>query len=407
MDILTGTIYPSLDASIGFNLPPKKEDKIETASQFKWQKHEYWDFAVWNARHQLASIIESDISTNQAKIDLVLGTIATNSETVERRRIIDAMDSGIDALSNLFDEFEAETNESACLKVLEVIALLDKEQEMQASEKPQEFFDTKVKNHAKRMKRGSKGMTGYGRKMVRSGLSIIQKTYSKKNLSFVTLTIPTVSKEIHQKICSQWSEIVRQYFQELRRLLKRKGLSDEYVQVTEIQTKRLENSGIYAPHLHYVHQGRKGVNEHWRISKNEVRELWQRILENIAECEIDCSTATRIESVKKDVVRYMSKYMSKGNQSLQLDISQEMIPSAWWGIDKVLRQKIKASIIRISGCFAMTLFYNAKWFKQNGYLSYYYYVTITDSNGDDKRVGMSFKFKDEDKMKELLIIFQT
>lgn len=207
-----------------------------------------------------------------------------------------------------------------------------------------------AKSH-KRAKRGLKGVTSYGRKMIRNGAYLLQNRYGCSRLSFLTVTLPSVTVEESLQISACWSEIVRKYLQSLSRLLKRLSMPGEIVGCTEIQESRLERDGVLGLHLHLVFVGRK-AGKSWSVSCQEVRELWKRELERVVGRELNCSSTENLERVKHDAEQYLGKYMSKGVKSVQKLIAVglgDFLPSAWWTMTRSLSSGIKASLEYLKG----------------------------------------------------------
>ena len=200
------------------------------------------------------------------------------------------------------------------------------------------------------LKKGRHGITAHGKRMVRSAAAILQERHGHKNLTFGTLTLPALSQEQLLLVSHKWSELKRQWSQELSRLLKRKGLDPDWVDVTEVQANRWKKRQEVALHLHYLHQGKRR-GEHWAIAPSEIRDIWQRLLSNLLGVEVDCSAATRIESVKLNAAHYLGKYMSKGGKvvnSIKDKNCEDFLPSTWYGVSAHLRREIKAGITTLS-----------------------------------------------------------
>jgi hypothetical protein len=202
---------------------------------------------------------------------------------------------------------------------------------------------------AQRERRGQNGISSYGRRMVRSGAVLIQEKFRKECLTFGTATLPTVSQLELVELSNCWSELTRQFKQELTRLLYRRGLSTDWVDCTEIQELRWKRKGQLAPHLHWVCQGRRSRREAWSIKPGEIRGIWERLISHFLGRQVDCKAATRIERVRKSAARYLSKYMSKGGKVLE-SIKEAglgaVLPTAWYGMSAALTRLVKLKTIR-------------------------------------------------------------
>jgi len=199
-----------------------------------------------------------------------------------------------------------------------------------------------------RSPRGSKGISSLGRKKLRSAVAILQNRHGRKNLSFVTYTVPTCDRPVLARICEQWSEVVRQTHQNLFRVLKSKGLDPDIAGAIEIQSKRFERTGYALPHMHLVCQGRapkrfKNRCE-WDVSIPEFEDCYKRAIENVAGCELNFRAACNVERVKKDAAAYLGKYMSKGSKDLERyrNWGEKLaLPKAWYTCSKALLKSVR------------------------------------------------------------------
>lgn len=208
-------------------------------------------------------------------------------------------------------------------------------------------------NSHKREKRGTTGITAYGRKMVRNGGYRLEVETPKNRISFLTLTIPNVTIQESRNLGANWSEIIRVFNQRLKRHLQECGLPGEILGVTEIQMKRTLRDGVFGLHYHCVFVGRKPY-QHWAISCEEVRLFWMEILTPYLDKSVesyDWSGCENLEVVKKSVAGYLGKYMSKGIQAMREPFVQEfrdVFPTAWWSCSTSLRKRVHSNIHYLS-----------------------------------------------------------
>lgn len=168
-----------------------------------------------------------------------------------------------------------------------------------------------VKPRINKAPRGSGGLTTYGAKMIRSACQLIQEKAEQRPVAMLTLTLPSMDTDQLAKANKSWSEIMRQFNQELRRELERAGLPLDYVYATEWQKR-----GALHAHIVFIASQNKVITSasQYPISKSWFKETWQRILSNVLNENYNCNAATRIEKVKTAVGAYMSKYLSKGDK---------------------------------------------------------------------------------------------
>lgn len=197
-------------------------------------------------------------------------------------------------------------------------------------------------------KRGAKGITTYGRLLVRNAAYFIEKTSPRDTVSFLTTTLPTVPIETNRYLCSVWEKIVKNFVKALKRDLQAAGLSGETVSATEIQEERYSKHGGYVGlHLHFVFQGRK-PGKAWAVSTARVDELWENAV--CSQCEsirgvVSFASSCQIVRVKGSMAGYISKYVSKGSKivsKLNSFQSPVELPASWYSCTLTLRSRVKA-----------------------------------------------------------------
>lgn len=233
----------------------------------------------------------------------------------------------------------------------------------------------------RRAKRGSKGISPAAKRKIRSCGVLLEERFQLKNLAFVTCTLPTLNETQLREVCDHWSDIVREFFRALTRMLVRKNLSPDYVQVTEIQENRFKQWGQICPHLHFVCQSRRHRRERWQISPADIEFLWMRSLKNILGVKLDCRSATRIENPRKSLCKELGKYLSKGGKIVRGIVDRgmsEYLPSAWYGASRALSRLERSKRIERVGDVPLFLLRNLERLEASKELSF-------------RRVYMKFK----------------
>lgn len=214
---------------------------------------------------------------------------------------------------------------------------------------------------AQRVKYGRRGITSYGKKMVRSGAVLLEQEWGKSQTGFATLTVPPLSGSAMYKLCTVWGEVVHRFFEEFRRHQLRVGGDVRYVCVTEIQEGRFRTRGEIGLHLHFIYKARhEARSANWLVSANWCRDTWRRILANrLADVCTDIPLPRcELKMVRKSASGYLGKYMSKGGKILA-DIIEAMptveLPSQWWSLSSQVRSDIKERILRLDSLSAYTL----------------------------------------------------
>lgn len=168
-------------------------------------------------------------------------------------------------------------------------------------------------------------------------------------ISFVTLTLPPLREGEELLINRQADTLIHRFNRWLTRHLSAAGLPAEIITVREYQKR-----GALHWHLAFIGCDHPGS---WAVSKGEVKAQWSACLGNLLGREVNCDAATRIERVRKDVGRYLSKYMSKSNTASQptsddpfMDTQEEVLPAGRaWNISNTLRRRIKVIRSEVMG----------------------------------------------------------
>lgn len=201
----------------------------------------------------------------------------------------------------------------------------------------------------------------------------------KHVLSFLTLTLPNLSKEGLEICCKNWDAMVKRFFDWLRVTLKRRNIEFQHVYCTEIQLKRLQKNGQYAPHLHVVFRGRNGIKCPWAVTPKECRQAWRRSIAHFVTERFDDSALENLQRIKRSAARYLSKYLSKG-VSIDTLCSEtanfKALRTQWGGMARSLSKALKQSISRLdsSGKWRETLIYFVSKLDElcaKGYIAYF------------------------------------
>lgn len=234
---------------------------------------------------------------------------------------------------------------------------------------------------------GQKGISANGKRTVKNCAVIMEKEYGIRRLGFVTATLPNLSKEQMYCVTSNWRELVRLFFQRVRRRLLKLGLPDDIIAVTEIQEKRYRKYRQVAPHIHFLYVFKKRSHESgYAISANEFRLWWCEAINNVLRANKlplvlyeQCLASVDCQVVKKSASGYLAKYMSKGGEIVK-DIVEEgrgdELPKQWWSSTKALKKRYKSAIITLDSAFCSFVFYNLGDCLADNWFSWVSYVDI-------------------------------
>jgi len=194
-----------------------------------------------------------------------------------------------------------------------------------------------------RAKRGSKGISKYGQRLVRNAGHQLQSQFKKERLAFLTLTVPPLESQQFELLLDGWADVVRVFVQWLRRRLKKACLPSHVVGCSEVQEERFGNTLVPYPHLHLVYVGRHSRGN-WCLHFLDIRKAWMRALNAVLTESLelkDCYRVERVEQVAKNVGDYLGKYMSKGSELMKavcLVLGRDRYLTAYYTISEKLKE---------------------------------------------------------------------
>lgn len=210
---------------------------------------------------------------------------------------------------------------------------------------------------APRAKYGMKGITGYGRKMIRSGAYLLEKRLGKDDVVMITLTVPALDRSGRVAVAQQWGSLTSRLVQYLNRELVKQGRAPVIIGCVEVQSARLEKTDEAYLHLHLICPAHSNVGRRWAIDASELRAWWKESLERVIKTTLPHLPRVETAVVEKSVEAYLSKYLSKGSdESLEAfvrDVGEECIPGQWWFCSSAMRAAIKAETLSGENCGAL------------------------------------------------------
>lgn len=180
---------------------------------------------------------------------------------------------------------------------------------------------------------GLKGLTANGRRRLQQGCSLLEEQRSL--LSFWTITLPddAMAKVIELDLWPRFQQTIRH---RLHLALKRRGLPPLALAVAEIHPQRSGRMVQAMPHLHVLFRGRLSRREHWAFTPSELDRM---ILSALKACGIiaeEVKSAGNVQSIRRSVRRYLSKYVSKASHVFESAEPVEGLgspngcPRQWW-----------------------------------------------------------------------------
>lgn len=206
-----------------------------------------------------------------------------------------------------------------------------------------------VRNSTKRPRRGLKGLTGYGKNMVKAFGFLLQEKYPHHRVTLGTVTLPPMGQQARREVVRGWSDLVREYLRWLSRRLERRGLPQVVCSVTEIQPKRLATQNEGYLHLHTLWLNRPAKSGNWAIDPCELRSWLESYLERKIPSYQGGHVNVNVKPVEGEVARYMAKYMSKGGDCLTealADWGEDCCPATWWNMTAPAREWVKSETLK-------------------------------------------------------------
>lgn len=195
---------------------------------------------------------------------------------------------------------------------------------------------------------GRNGITGFGKKMVKSAATLIQRKYGKSRTTFCTISFPVLPQNLREELARHWPELLRQLVQWLSRQLERQGVEPEICSVTEIQPKRLEEYGEAYLHLHLIWGNPWARGGNWAVSANRCRSWIEGFLIRKGIWLDDSWVRVNVQPVRKSAAAYLAKYMSKGTaeiEAMAADLGWSVVPRQWWNLSKAARDWVKRETV--------------------------------------------------------------
>lgn len=226
----------------------------------------------------------------------------------------------------------------------------------------------------------SRSMTKRMARRIRNTAHILQTKYGHHNLSFLTLTLPNLSREDLGKCSKDWGAMVHKFQVWLRYRCERRGFPLEYVYCTEVQLERLEKRHEYALHLHMVFRGRYAKSSSWAVTPLQARKEWVRCIKSVlGHGNFRRNALENLQQVRKSAAGYLSKYLSKCCVPLSPEdeeCTENSISINWGGYSRNLCRELNQAAISIRsdgsrGAFARNFIRGIPWMLEQGIVAFY------------------------------------
>lgn len=259
-----------------------------------------------------------------------------------------------------------------------------------------------VPNHHKpsRGRYGLRGITKNGRHKVLEGASLLHERY-RGRLGFYTLTCPYKDSSLIYEFNRNIGEIMRRWFQELRRFYAKVKVTFSYVAVCEIQSERYQRTGVPVVHLHYVAPCYMPRSTKWVLGATEIRYLWMRCLASVLGVEADTSPSVDAQVVQTSASGYIAKYLSKGYEAVAWvgDCAPSQVPKQWWSMSANVRRCLRKLTTVLPAHLVEWWFGNNNYAEGDPYHLVYQQYIYVQWRGQELKVGMSAQISKEGRTK--------
>lgn len=290
-----------------------------------------------------------------------------------------------------------------------------------------------------RSKKGHKGITSYGRRLLKCGAYYFEKRYPKSQIGLATVTLPPLPDEVTERVTGKDWGLWKQWLQEeIQRELRRKRSRCPYIVATvELQEARGLKTGVYMPHMHFIYVTKRlpckvSLDNPWYLTAYKLRAINKRVtarlinhvltnkkvevievepvspvifvpvqpelcMDAIDSCinaetdelqfdlkvcidAMEFGASCNVQTIKKSVVGYISKYLTKGGKSIDAVIKnggEKYLISQWWYVSKPIKRFILDSIDNFTSDVCSFIYYNAVCLYESGLIQKLHYVKHT------------------------------
>lgn len=199
-------------------------------------------------------------------------------------------------------------------------------------------------NSHKRPRRGLNGISGYGQQMIKACGFLMGERWPRHRKTLGTITLPPMLPEVRRTVVEVWPELTRQLLQRLARQLGKRSLPKVVCSVTEVQPKRLVESGEAYLHWHLLWLNQPGKKGNWAVDPVDLSAWVSDLLYRTVPGYTGGHINVNVKPVKGEAARYLAKYMSKGKQQVAealTDWGEDNCPRTWWNMTKPARDMVR------------------------------------------------------------------
>ncbi len=187
-------------------------------------------------------------------------------------------------------------------------------------------------NSQNQSRRGLKGMPHSAKRKLKGMLTLMEDFRTR--LTFGTCSLP--DEDLHAMAGTDiWPKFQRRYVDLIIQHLKSYGDEALVVAVVEIGDVRCRRTGRPLPHIHFVcsGHGKRKPNGRWLFDRKDHDRIIDLAAQYAGLPRTYRGAAGNIQPIKKSVVNYLSKYLTKQVPVKEVDLSdgyEDLIPHQWW-----------------------------------------------------------------------------
>lgn len=248
------------------------------------------------------------------------------------------------------------------------------------------FTSAPKSSQKKRGTYGKHGITSFGRRVCKNSALLLERKYGRKRLGFGTCTLPGMGKEVLSTIISNWGDIVRRFYQKIRRLYKKRDAEFNYVGCTEIQESRFERTGLAVPHLHFVYVAKANLHNGYTCDTREFYEAWNASVNEVLVLRGQAPVmgidghkgSVEVKGVRTSAGNYIGKYISKGCKVVQamIEAGFEQFPKQWWNASMQCKKMFKSSLISMTSELCSSIMYGLDAYMEAEMIIWANFVTV-------------------------------